>query len=430
MRRLAFLLFLVSCLSCLSPGEKWPRHAIHDSSRGQDGLEFGDPNGDGHPDLVSAFEIDQAVKIMINPGKGTKARERWKTVVIAETPDPEDAMFTDLDGDGNLDVIVSQGAGNSREGREPGVKILWGPPASKILDRSAWSSGLIEASAGKGHFLYSRAIQLDGRHGPDIIATGRSGANLIWLEAPENPRRLRAWKHHLIDRVGGAWVFHLVDVDADGDRDVILADVEKDSETKGVCWLENPGAGPALYETWTRHGIGGKRSEMQDGASATVGDVDRDGLIDVVLQGNSVMLYFRLTETNPVTWETHRIPLPSKVGRLAKDVAIVDLDGDGRMELVANRGDPGSKNGGIEADKWAVYWMSYTGATPGTDWTGHLIRGGMGRSREKWERIRPYDVDGDGDLDLITNEKKAWTDEGGSVFGVAWFENTLPQTGK
>ena len=126
---------------------KWQSHAIHDSSRGQDGLEFGDPNGDGHLDLVSAFEIDQSIKVMINPGKSSKAKQRWQTVKIASTPDPEDAMFADLDADGNLDIIVSQGEGNSREGQEPGVKVLWAPPFSQYLNQSSWSSGLTGASA-------------------------------------------------------------------------------------------------------------------------------------------------------------------------------------------------------------------------------------------------------------------------------------------
>ena len=247
------------------------------------------------------------------------------------------------------------------------------------------------------------------------------------MEAPANPRNSAGWKRHVIDKVGGAWVFQLLDVDGDGDQDVVIADVANGSKSKGVRWLENPGPGRSLTKPWRSHTIGGRPAQMQDGASVGVGDVNQDGLTDVVLQCNSVMLYFRRERTKPVTWKTFSIPLPSAVGKFAKDVEVVDLNGDGRMELVANRGDPGSKNGGIATDKWAVYWMEYNGATPGVNWTAHIIRYGMGRSREKWERLRPYDVDGDGDLDLVSNEKKAWTQQRGSVLGIVWLENQLPR---
>ena len=432
MKRMITVLFTIACLAvtavpAFAQDAPWPTHAIYNGARGQDGLEFGDPNADGHPDLVSAFEIDRTIKVIINPGRGRS----WHAETIASTPDPEDAIFADLDADGNLDIVVSQGIGNEKEGNEPGVKVLWAPPFTDYYRPSAWSEGLITATAGKGHFLYCKAVQLDGKHGPDIIATGRARSELLWLEAAANPRQMDGWKRHVIDRVGGAWVFRLLDIDQDGDQDVILADVETKSTTKGVRWLENPGPGSALNEKWPSHRIGGNESEMQNGASVAIGDVDRDGLKDVILQCNKVMLYFRCTGTKPVAWKTYRIPLPAQLGKYAKDVAVADLNGDGRMDLIANRGDDGWRDGGISAKEWAVYWMEYSGAKPGTEWKCHVIRHGLGLRREKWERILPYDFDGDGDLDIVSNEKKAWTalppEAGGSVLGIIWMENKLKQ---
>ena len=57
--------------------------------------------------------------------------------------------------------------------------------------------------------------------------------------------------------------------------------------------------------------------------------------------------------------------------------------------------------------------MEYQGSGPADNWVFHPIKWGYGPGHggigEKWERIRFADMDGDGDDDVIMNEKELWT---------------------
>ena len=84
----------------------WERHTIDDSSLGADGARLADINGDGRLDITSPWEQGGQVRIYLNPGED-RLRERWPAVTVGEVGDPEDAVFVDLDADGNMDVVSS-----------------------------------------------------------------------------------------------------------------------------------------------------------------------------------------------------------------------------------------------------------------------------------------------------------------------------------
>jgi hypothetical protein len=245
-------------------------------------------------------------------------------------------------------------------------------------------------------------VQVDGRHGIDLVLGGKgNNATIGWLEAPAQPRDLAAWKWRPLYQAG--WIMSLVaeDVDSDGDLDVIASD--RKGKNRGVLWLENPGPRAATTATWQEHRIGGRDREVM---FLDVVDLDGDGRRDVVVavreQG---LVWHRRKPGNAVAWESLAIAPAASTGG-CKSVRAGDLDGDGRADLVYScEGASGGKSG--------VVWLSYRKAVTDAVWDAHEISGPKG---VKFDLVQLVDLDGDGDLDVLTCEEN-------ENLGVFWYEN-------
>jgi hypothetical protein len=75
-------------------------------------------------------------------------------------------------------------------------------------------------------------------------------------------------------------------------------------------------------------------SEFYSKAAVALGDLDGDGLIDLCVPATNEIFYFRKTGLNPVAWEKTMIPKDEKTRWLQRPLAIVDLNGDGKRDLV------------------------------------------------------------------------------------------------
>jgi hypothetical protein len=193
------------------------------------------------------------------------------------------------------------------------------------------------------------------------------------------------------------------DMDADGDPDVLITD--RKGKNRGCSWLENPGPGARQRQEWTASPIGGTGREMMFMVPA---DLDRDGLLDVVAAAKpQEILIFRRTRSPPAAWETISVPMPPRAGT-AKGVHAGDIDRDGRQDIVLTCEGADGKSG--------VMWLSCTHEKPITKaaWLAHDISGPA--EGIKFDLIQLIDLDGDGDLDVLTCEER-------DNLGVIWYEN-------
>jgi len=375
----------------------WPRHTIDDSSRGADGVRLADVNADGRPDIVTGWEEGGITRVYLNPGPA-KANQKWPAVTVGKTPSVEDAVFSDLDGDGNADVITCC------EGRTRTMFVHWAPKEkSRRLMPDAWKTEAIPSSKGAMMWMFAVPCQIDGKRGPDLVAAGKGkGAQLGWFEAPETPRNLADWEWHPLLDVG--WIMSLVLTDMDGDSRPDILATDRKGKTRGVFWLENPGPGPALAKPWPRHDIGGAGREVMFLACA---DLDGDGLRDVLVATKPRdILFLRRTSAGGRTWQPHTIRIPDTAGT-TKAVNVGDIDLDGRPDIVFSCE-------GAKPPKSGVMWLSgretQTGAA---EWDAHDISGPEGA---KFDLVQLVDLDADGDLDVLTCEEAA-------NLGVIWYEN-------
>ncbi|MCG8078005.1 MAG: Ig-like domain-containing protein, partial [Candidatus Thiodiazotropha taylori] len=186
--------------------------------------------------------------------------------------------------------------------------------------------------------------------------------------------------HTITSAANGAASVTTVDMDGDGDLDVVSAS-QNDNK---IAWYENDGS-----QNFTAQTI----STSASGAFA-VTDVDDDGDIDVLSAsvGDDRVVWYENDGNENFT--THTVTTSATE---ARQVIAADVDGDGDLDLLsASR----------SSDKLA--WYENDGFE---NFTLHTITAAAGPV----SAVAAADIDGDGDLDVIS---ASYTDD-----NVVWFEN-------
>ena len=398
------LLLLVGCLcSGLVTGlaKPWKRHTIDSSSKaagklGADGVRLADVNGDGLLDITTGWEQGGAIVVYQNPGPA-RARAAWPSVTVGRVVSPEDAMFIDLDNDGNLDVV------SSCEGSARTMYIHWAPAKrGDYWHPSAWMTGAIPATKGKQLWMFAEPAQLDGRGAVELFVSSKGADASIGFLVRKNADSLTrdAGGFEFVKLRSAGWIMSLepLDMDGDGDTDLIYSDRRGDN--RGVGWLENPGSATIRKPTaWKDHLLGGQGKEVMFLDAA---DLDGDDDMDIVCTTRSQqLLIFKKADTK---WDVDTLPNPYGLPH-GKAVAIGDVNGDGRPDLVH------TTNTGGNRKVPGVSWLEQAESK----WAVHNIGGSVG---VKFDLIELVDLDKDGDLDAITCEES-------DNLGVFWYENPL-----
>ena len=379
----------------------WNMHVIDDSSSGADGVKVADINGDGLMDITTGWEEGNKTRVYLCPGK-ENVKQKWPAVTVGDAKGVEDATFADLDGDGATDVISSLQNG----GR---VVIHWAPKDKDYLKGKKWSQGPLPASRNNRRpfqWMYSEGMQIDGKHGFDIVSAGKKAGALIgWFSAPADARNVNEWKWHKLGSMGWVMSIILSDMDGDGDSDILYTD--RKGKLRGCYWLENPGADKATGN-WAKHPVGGDDKEVM---FADLVDLDQDGLQDIVCAAKPKhLLWFRRLDKSGKKWSTFDIPYPDNIGS-GKSLTSADINADGKLDLIVTCENAGNTRSG-------VVWMSYEDKPSDGKWNRHEVSGPLG---DKYDRPEAIDVDGDGDLDIVCCEENSGEDSKG--LGLMWYEN-------
>ncbi len=309
-----------------SSGYSFPTIAVPNS------IAIADVNGDGVPDLLVATTLDQGNPT--NPGfanviLGNKSQAGTfvKGVRYSTTGnDPSSIAVADLTRSGSMDLVIANFSSGSvsifMHGATPGSYL----PAASVT------------TGGVPNQVVIADVNGDGR--PDLILadSSASGHAIILFQDPANPGHFLA-PTLLSTGSNGVTSVAAADLNGDGKLDVVAAT----SDSNG-----NNGAVYVFYQSATSPGTFLAPMTFPAGAqpqAVRIADVNADGLPDIVVAnfgpgadrtgsaGVSVLLQDAVNPGHflaPVTYATQGGAI---------DVAVGDLNGDGKPDLVvANRG--------------------------------------------------------------------------------------------
>ncbi len=368
-------------------------HIIDNTSFGSDGTKIGDMNGDGFEDIVCGWEQGNVARLYINP----YPEATWEYIEVP-APDVEDAFMLDLDNDGFQDLVTFS------EGDHQRITFHWAPGMNYLEE--PWISQDVPCTVGLTQWMFGRAMDIDGKYGLDIVVAAKNhGAMVGWLESPADPRIMDDWKLHLITPASWVMSVEIVDVNHDGREDIVISD--RNGNTNGVKWLENPGGDSAIFHPWSTHLIG---MSDHDPMFLDIKEMPATKMLHIwVPDIKSQLFHFTQSDSTGHSWVVEVMPFPNGSGRVGKSATLGDLNGDGFDDLVTTYDGAKEKSG--------VMWSLRDTLTD--TWQHFDISGKPGN---KFDFAYLLDLDRDGDLDILTSEENnnSKTVPG---LGVIWYEN-------
>ncbi len=335
-------------------------------------LALADVTRDGRLDVLVADAGGGVVLVLRGTGVGTLQ----SAVSVPAGGQPRGLALADLDRDGDPDLVVSDGAGGAVQvllNQTTGGAVAFGAPAPH-------AAGITPGAVTTG--------DLDGDGRLDVVVADTNGGTVSTLRG-NGDGTLQPAASNVVGALPSA--VGLADLDRDGALDVVVRD------GGGLSVLDGVGDGTFRPREVLAAGAGL--------ADLVLVDLDRDLFPDVALIAASVprvktwldagptLASVRLAAEERVTTTTAAGPGATY---FARDVAIGDLNGDGKPDLILTGGS-GSNGDGATAVALGrgdgaferVAGLSISGHTP--------LRGQLA------------DMDEDGDLDVVVLNDNSMT---------------------
>ena len=242
------------------------------------------------------------------------------------TDHAEGITTLDMNGDGRPDLLSG-----AYWYENPGPK---GGEWTRHQYREAGVRGEFVSDCGE----WTIDVNHDGQ--PDVVTAGWMTNGVFWWE---NPGKLGAeWKRHKItdsyDTEGG-WI---ADINGDGQADLIFAHYDH----SGILWIDFSGREPKV------HHVGGHE---EDGHGTGVADVDGDGKADILTPTG----WFQQVDADKDQWEWHG---DWKLGDAGFPIIGYDVFNNGKMDILYGQG-----------HSYGIYWLEQQGEGANRKWVKRTV---------------------------------------------------------
>jgi len=304
---------------------------------------------------------------------------KWKKVWISDETFESAGVF-DVNQDGHLDIVSG---GFWYEGPEFRKKHVIG-------------------DVGKYGEYYDDfstiTLDINGSGRPDFVTGGWWGKTLRWRENPGVAGK--AWPEHVIAEVGNVETTRAWDIDGDGIVEIIPNTPPNPEVAYYKLITDKEGKGTGQFRKIAVY----KFAEGGQGHGLGCGDIAGNGRMDIVLCKGWLEAP---SDPEKGSWTWHPdFPNPPWEGRASIPMLVVDVNGDGRNEIITGN-----------AHGYGLWWSEQKLESGKRTWIHHPID----PFNAQYHDLIWADIDGDGQPELVTgkrhrahcgNEAGEWDDLG------------------
>ena len=405
----------------------WIEHRIDDvdiggvAISGSDGLIMGDLDMDGYPDIVSVhesdIEYDGIAKGHIRLAFGSADPDKWELVTLAEGEEAgaaEDADIADVNGDGWPDIIAACELEHLIYFQNPGKDIRAGN----------WPRVIPKVTEDRGSFIrvFFADFNQDGKL--EVVAPNKGSQSgrraqkstpISWFEITGEMMGGSSWIEHELTRMNVPENARPVDLDGDGDQDILAGSRTEER----IVWFENLGTNPISFKEHTINAFEDGTPYPITGVNVDFYDFNKDERLDIVVYhspGKKKFGWIEQPDNFQDPWKLHHIgfTLPdSLIG-----VVLADINGDGNPDAMTGTysGSPRDHDGEdrtVDDNIGRLAWFEHPGDPEG-QWIRHDI---SRRIRGMFDKFVPIDLDKDGDVDFVSTRGNSYPYD-----GVFWLE--------
>ncbi|MCP3981416.1 MAG: hypothetical protein GY716_19120 [bacterium] len=307
---------------------------------------------------------------------------------------------TDLDGDGDVDVLST----SYFDGTVTWYENCSLNPSGACAGNPFSSARIITANAGGARSVY--ATDLDGDGDADVLSASSVSADdtIAWYEnCSLNPSGACTGNPFSAEKiittgVDGAWSVYATDLDGDGDADVLSASFDDDT----IAWYENCSLNPSAACTGSPFSAQKIITTGADGASSVYAtDLDGDGDADVLSTSlyDDTIAWYENCNLHPSAACTGN---PFSLDRIittgvdrARSVYATDLDGDGDADVLS------ASSSGVDD---TIAWYENCSVNPSAACTGNPFSSDrvITTGPDGVGSVYATDLDGDGDADVLS----------------------------
>ena len=279
-----------------------------------------DVNQDGWVDLI---RIDWPGRAAVWYENNKNKPDHWREYVLYQSVGNESPAFTDVDGDGRMDIICN----DSKE-----KKVIWLQSPVTPGD-TLWKRFIISNDTLLATHMYTHGLgfaDINGDSKKDVLI--KEG----WWQSPADPRQ-PDWIFHKADFGQDCSQMYVYDVDGDKDMDVISSS----AHNYGIWWHEQVKENDGSIN-WKEHLINKSFSQTH---GLAMEDINGDGQPDLITgkryfahNGNdpgefepAVVYWFEFKPGKNPQWIPHLIDDNSGAGL---HIVVKDMNGDGKPDIV------------------------------------------------------------------------------------------------